>query len=240
MFKDYQKEKPGFLEILNKIILIIPVVLVFIVGVSLITYFSGQLSTKDKKALQVRNEKEKAFLSSISVVVRDAGYVRRNIESGEMYIPGLLVQVTNTESKPRDRMLLLATFRKGGRSFCSGSVSIFPVLSAESRDVEIKCLESTGFGTIAKGMSLIETTEPLTYELWLESGDLSVKVAEGSFSFKILSFSRPAHLFSKRASFLQSMKMKKDIRLLSAIKSSGFLEKEQNHNHQPDFKKREK
>lgn len=187
MFKDYQKERPGFLEILNKVIQVIPVILVFVVAVSFILYFSGRHSTKDKKASQMRNEMEKALLSSISVVVRDAGYVRRSTESGEVYIPALLVQVTNTEMKSEGRLLLLATFRKGSRSFCSGSVLIFHVPSGESREVEIKCLESTGFGAIARGMSLAETTEPLAYELSLESGGLSVKVTEGSFSFKILS-----------------------------------------------------
>jgi hypothetical protein len=189
VFKDYQKGRPGFLEILNKVIQFIPVILVFVVALSFVLYFSGRHSTKDKKASQMRNEMGKAPLSDIYAVVRDAGYVRRSSESGEMYIPALLVQVTNTESKSEGRLLLLATFRNRSRSFCSGSVSIFRVPPGESRDVEIKCLELTGFGTIAKGMSLIETTEPLTYELWLQSGDLSIKVAEGSFSFKILGLS---------------------------------------------------
>jgi len=187
VLKEDQKQKGGFLEILNKVINFIPVILVFVVAVSFILYFSGRRSSKEKKASQVSNETEKALLSSIYVVVKDAGYVRRSTESGEMYIPALLVQVTNTESKSEGRLLLLATFRKRSRSFCSGSVSIFHVPPGESRNVEIKCLELTGFGVIAKGMILAGTTEPLTYELWLQLGDLSVKVADGSFSFKILS-----------------------------------------------------
>jgi hypothetical protein len=54
VFQDYKKQKPVFLEVLNKIILIIPVILVFVVGVSLIVHFSGQLSSKDKTALRAR------------------------------------------------------------------------------------------------------------------------------------------------------------------------------------------
>jgi hypothetical protein len=186
LFDDPIKEKPGFLEILNKAILIIPVVLFFVVGVSLFVFFSGQLSTRDKQALQKRKEMSGALLSSISVLVRDAGYVIRSTGSGEMYIPALLAQVTNNVSESRGRLRLLAYFRKGHLHFCSGSVSIFQISSGESRDVEIKCLEATGFGAVIQGLSLAETTEPLIYELWLQSGDLGVKVAEDSFSFKIL------------------------------------------------------
>lgn len=186
MFQDYKKERPGFLEILNKVILIIPVILFFVVGVSLIVHFSGQLSTKDKKALRARNEMEKALLSKIPVIVRDAGYSRRSIESGPIYVPSLLVQVMNTDSDTQDRLLLYAIFKKSGRPFCSGSISVYHLPAAESREAQIKCVESTGFGAIAKGLSLMETTTPLTYELFLQAGDVSVKVAEDSISFKIL------------------------------------------------------
>jgi hypothetical protein len=186
VFQDYKKERPRFLEILNKVILIIPVILVFVVGVSLIVHFSGQLSTKDKKALQARNEMEKALLSKISVIVRDAGYTRRSTASGDVYIPSLLVQVMNMDAEPKDRLVLLAAFSRGGRSFCSGSTSVYHLPPGESREVQIRCLEPTGFGAIAKGLSLMETTAPLTYELWLRAGDVRIKVAEDGLSFKIL------------------------------------------------------
>jgi hypothetical protein len=186
VFQDYKKQKPVFLEVLNKIILIIPVILVFVVGVSLIVHFSGQLSSKDKKALRARNEMEKALLSKIPVIVRDAGYSRRSTESGPIYVPSLLVQVMNTDSNPQDRLLLYAIFNKSGQPFCSGSVSVYHLPPAESREAQIKCLESTGFGAVVRGLSLLETTTPLTYELFLQAGDVSVKVAEDSLSFKLL------------------------------------------------------
>jgi hypothetical protein len=175
------------LEILNKVILIIPVMLVFVIGVSLIVHFSGQLSTKDKKALQVRKELEKELLSKIPVIVRDAGYTRRNTGAGDVYIPSLLVQVMNVDTEPKDRLVLLAEFGRGGRSFCSGSISVYHLPPGESREAQIKCLEPTGFGAIATGLSLMETTAPLTYELWLQAGGLRIKVAENSFSFNLLS-----------------------------------------------------
>jgi len=186
VFQDYKKERPGFLEILNKVILIIPVILFFVVGVSLIVYFSGQLSSKDKRALRARNEMEKALLSKIPVVVTDAGYSRRSTESGDVYIPSLHVQVTNIDTEPKDRLLLYALFKRSGRPFCSGSISVYHLPAAESREAQIRCLEPTGFGAIVKGLSLLETTAPLTYELWLQAGDISVKVAEDSFSFNML------------------------------------------------------
>jgi hypothetical protein len=186
VFQDYKKEKPGFLEILNKVVLIIPVILFLVVVVTLIVHFSGQLSSKDKKALRARHEREEALLSQIPVIVRDAGYSRRNIGSGEIYVPSLLVQVMNTDSGAQDRILLYAIFDRDGRPFCSGSISVYHLPPAESREVQIKCLESTGFGAIVKGLGLMETTTPLTYELYLQAGDVSVKVAEGGLSFKVL------------------------------------------------------
>jgi hypothetical protein len=186
VFQDYKKERPGFLEILNKVVLIIPVILFLVVAVSLIVRFSGQLSTKDKKALQARVEKENALLSKTSVIVRDAGYTKRSTESGDVYIPSLLVQVMNTDSDARDRLLLYAIFTRRGQPFCSGSISVYHLPPGESREVQIRCLEPTGFGAIAKGLSLMETTAPLTYELFLQAGDVRIKVAEDGLSFKIL------------------------------------------------------
>jgi hypothetical protein len=186
VFQDYKKERPGFLEILNKVVLIIPVVLLLVIGVSLIVHLSGQLSTKDKKALQVRVEKENELLSKTSVIVRDAGYTKRSTGSGDVYIPSLLVQVMNIDSDAQDRLLLYAIFIRRGQPICSGSISVYHLPSAESREAQVRCLESTGFGAVVRGLSLMETATPLTYELFLQAGDVSVKVAQDSLSFKIL------------------------------------------------------
>ena len=186
MFQHYQKERPGFLEILNKIILIIPVILFLVAVVSMIVYFSGQLSSKDKKALRARVEKEEALLSQIHVLVRDAGYSRRSTDAGPLYVPTLIVQVMNSGSEARGQLLVYALFDKGGRTFCSGSSSVYHLPPAEARETQIKCLESTGFGAIAKGLSLLETTTPLTYELFLVAGEVHVKIADGRISFKTL------------------------------------------------------
>jgi hypothetical protein len=186
VFQNDKKEKPGFLEILNKVILILPVVLILGAGVGLIVHLSGGLSIKDKKAMRAQKEKEAALLSKMSVVVRDAGYSRRSTLSGDVYIPSLLVQVTNMDTEPKDRLVFWAEFGREGRSFCSGLISIYNLPPGESREAQIKCLEPTGFGTIATGLSLMETTVPLNYELWLQAGDLRIKVAESSFSFNIL------------------------------------------------------
>jgi len=186
VFQHYKKERPGFLEILNKIILIIPVILFLVAVVSLVVHFSGQLSPKDKKALQERAEKEEALLSQIYVFVRDAGYSRRSTDAGPIYVPTLIVQVMNTGPDAQGRLLLYALFDKAGRTFCSGSSSVYHLPPAETRETQIKCLESTGFGAVARGLSLLETTTPLTYQLYLVAGDVRVKIAEDRISFKTL------------------------------------------------------
>jgi hypothetical protein len=118
--------------------------------------------------------------------VRDAGYSRRSTEAGLIYIPSLIVQVMNTGSDARGRLLLYALFDKAGRTFCSGSSSVYHLPPAETCETQIKCLESTGFGAVAKGLRLLETTTPLTYELYLVAGDVRVKITEGRISFKTL------------------------------------------------------
>jgi hypothetical protein len=83
-------------------------------------------------------------------------------------------------------LLLYAIFIRRGQPICSGSISVYHLPSAESREAQVRCLESTGFGAVVRGLSLMETATPLTYELFLQAGDVSVKVAQDSLSFKIL------------------------------------------------------
>jgi len=187
LFEKEEKHKTAILDTLDKSIQIIPVILVFIVAISFILYFSMRHSAKNEPAVQTENETAKAFASSFSVVVKDAGYLKRNVDSRDIFIPALHVQVANVRSKPQDRLLLIATFAKERRSICSGTTSLFNLSPGDSRDVELKCIESTGFGAIGTGMSLLDASESLAYELWLKSDGLMAKVAADNITFKILS-----------------------------------------------------
>lgn len=186
MLEDYSKEKPGLLEIFKKAALVIPAVLIFAAGVGLVGYFIGQLSTKDKQAFRQEEEREKEFLAGISADVVDAGYILKRTGSAEIYIPTLVVLFANATDKIREKLTLIASFDKEGRSFCSSSVSLYNLQPWESREVQVKCLEPTGFATFVTGMSLIETTQTVGYVLSLGADRMTVAVAKGDFTFKII------------------------------------------------------
>jgi hypothetical protein len=186
MLEDYSKERAGLFEILKKAALVIPAVLIFVALLGLLGFFTGQLSTKDKKAFREQEEREKAFAAGISASVVDAGYVLKKAGLSEIYIPTLIVLFTNGTDKTREKLTLVADFAKNGKSFCSGSASLYNLQPWETRDAQIKCLEPTGFATFVTGMSLIETAQTVGYVLSVGFDRTTVTVAKGGFSFKII------------------------------------------------------
>jgi hypothetical protein len=186
VFEDFAKEKTSPFAILKKAALLVPAVLIFAAAIWFFGFLGGQLSTKDKKAFREQEEREKALAAGISASVVDAGYVMKKTGAGEIYIPTLVVLFTNETDKTRQKLTLVVDFEKERRSFCSGSASLYNLQPWESRDVQVKCLEPTGFATLVTGMSLIETTQPVGYVLSLRSDRMTVTIARGDFSFKII------------------------------------------------------
>lgn len=186
MLENYHQDKPSLLDVLKKAALIIPAVLIFVAVIGLLGFLIGELSTKDKQAFREQEAREKAFAAGISASIVDAGYVLKKAGSGEIYIPTLVVLFANATDINRGKLTLVAYFEKDGKSFCSGSASLYNLQPWESREVQVKCLEPTGFATFATGMSLIETAQPVGYVLSIQSNRLTVSVARGEFSFKII------------------------------------------------------
>jgi hypothetical protein len=184
--EDYHRDKPNVFEVLKKAALVMPALLIFAAAVWLFGFLTGQLSTKDKKAFREQEEREKAFAAGISASVVDAGYVVKKAASGEIYIPTLVVLFTNETDRPWEKLTLVADFEKERRSFCSGSASLYNLQPWGTREVQVKCLEPTGFATFVTGMSLIETGQPVSYVLSLRSDRMAVTIARGDFSFKII------------------------------------------------------
>jgi hypothetical protein len=69
--------------------------------------------------------------------------------------------------------------KKEGRTFCASANGLPSLRPGETYEIWLKCVESFGFGSVAWGLSLAETTEGMDFEVTLISGSASVAAAKG-------------------------------------------------------------
>jgi hypothetical protein len=153
-------------------------VLLFVAGIWLLSTLSNVPSIKDKKAQAKILLEEKALSQTFDVIVMQSGFRKRTSGQRDVYVPCLLVRAVNISSLASKPATLEAEFLKSGRTFCR-AMGIVPSLKpGENWEVWLKCIDSVGFGSVAWGISLAETTEGMDYELYLGSGGVSIVIVK--------------------------------------------------------------
>jgi hypothetical protein len=151
---------------------------VFAVGLGVLGLLNRIPSTKEKMALAKLRLEEESLSRSFEILVVRTGFQRKSTGARDVYVPCLLVQAVNTSPQTSKRATLRADFLRNGRTFCMAAGSV-PALEPEAGcELWLKCIELTGFGSVAWGLSLAETTEPMDFVIHLETSRASVVVAK--------------------------------------------------------------
>ena len=171
---------------LKRVLLFVLAILVFALGIGAVVLLLNMPSGKERKAWDVVRRQETALSRGFDVVVIQSGFLKRSTGQRDIYIPALLVRTANLSDTASPETTLWASFHRKGNLLCVAR-SFVPVLKpGESQEIWMKCVELTGFGSIAWGLTLAETTEPVDFELSLESHRVSVVVAKAILGSRIL------------------------------------------------------
>jgi hypothetical protein len=153
-------------------------VFLFALGIALIVILFSIPNARQKRAMEKMQRDESQLAGTFDVVVMQSGYRMRKSDGRDIYIPALLVQVTNISAGPSKATVIRTEFLRNGKVFCAASGQIPELAAGGSSEIWLKCIDFVVFGSIARGLSLPETTETMEYRISLESQNVSVIVLE--------------------------------------------------------------
>ncbi len=170
----------------RRVLLFVSAIFVFALGIAVLVILLNAPSGNDKKDWERIRQQETALSRGFDVVVIRSGFLKRSTGQRDIYIPALLVGATNMSEAASQETGLWAWFGRKGGALCAAR-GFIPVLKPGERlEIWMKCVELTGFGSVAWGLTLAETTDPVDYELRLESRRVSVVVAKAILGSRIL------------------------------------------------------
>jgi len=179
MFKQYSERKKKSAWRPLKILL-------FLIPVGIIIYMYHLDSQKIKKAYQKIELEQQEFLENFDVYVIESGYLKKRSGVQEIYVPSLVVRVTNLSEKEYSNLVFYANFRREGQSLCRGSATLFRLRSMESKDVYLRCVDSAVFGSVVSGISLMDAFGKVQYHVTLSHDRKRLTVVEGKLDFNVL------------------------------------------------------
>jgi hypothetical protein len=170
----------------RRALLFIAAILLFVLGIGLIVFLLNMPSGKEKTARERIRRQESTLAENFDVVVIRSGFLKRSTGQRDIYIPALLVRTANMSETPTREVTLSAWFGRKGSSLCAARTFVPVLKPGESQDIWLKCVELTGFGSIARGLTLAEMTETVDVEVYLGWRDASVLVTKSSLGQRIL------------------------------------------------------
>jgi hypothetical protein len=162
---------------LKRTLTFVAAVAVFAAGLAVLGFLNGLPSTKEKKALARMRLEEESLSKSFEILVLRSGFQRKSTGARDIYVPCLLVQVVNSSGQGSQPATLRAIFLRNGQFFCGTAGSVPALEPGAGCELWLKCIELVGFASVARGLSLAETTERMDYDVVLESGRVSVVAA---------------------------------------------------------------
>lgn len=186
MLENITYNKTSFSMLLKKVLIIICAVLTMAAVLSIILLMMKQLSPKYKNKYHEILNKEKKLQQSIDYQIIDAGYSVIKVENRDIYIPTLIVQISNKTEKAIPELILTAYFNKGEIPVCASSCMVGVLNSGDSSRVVMNCIESTGFGSVLKGLNLRKAQETLHFKLKIASSEATILAIEDSLIFKMI------------------------------------------------------
>jgi hypothetical protein len=185
MFPEHERKKTTFQEWLRRFLFLLSAVLVLVVSMIIFQYMSQVPSTKQKKAMATIKEKKESFLESINISVIETGYQKRISGVQTIYVPKICVQISNISAQKLKDFRLGATFSRNGNMICRDSVPVNNLMSLETRELYLRCIQSIGFGSVIRGLSLGQTSDDVNYDIWATSGGFYIQFLKGKLHFSL-------------------------------------------------------
>jgi len=170
----------GVSVVLKRTLAFLLAILIIALGIGLLTILFNTPNGRQRRAMEKMRRDESRLAGGFDVLVIQSGYRVRKTEGHDIYIPALLVRATNISSETSKAAGIRAEFLRKGEIFCAADSRIPELNSGESSEIWLKCIDLVGFGSIARGLSLAETTEATEYRISLEARNVTVTVLEGT------------------------------------------------------------
>lgn len=146
----------------------------------------NQLSSKQQKIQQEILQREDALLKKIQVKILETGYRQGRSSIQEIYIPVLIVEVSNISRESLAKIRLVSYLKKNGAVICSGVYDLDALRSGEIKVVDLICSQSTGLKSSLRRFKWTRMEESISFELWLESVDISMVVENGKIEPRVI------------------------------------------------------
>jgi hypothetical protein len=147
----------------------------------------NQLSSKQKEIQKEILRREDALLKKIQVKILETGYLQSRSGIQEFYFPVLVVEVTNISREALAKIRLVSYLKKNGAVIGSGVYDIGVLQSGEIKAATITCSKLTGPKSSLRQFKLTQMEGSISFELWLESVDISMVVENGKIERKVIS-----------------------------------------------------
>lgn len=190
MFENFRREKKTIPLIFIQLglFLVILTLSAFLVGVGIygVTYFWNQLSTKQKKEQVELQRRQQLLREMVDLKITRAGYRARQNGRQTVYVPTLYLDITNLSNTPLTDFLVSVYFKLNQRIFCHSQIPILSLQPHRTVSVVAGCVEWVGFGSVYKGLPLIQTSQQVSYGIWCTYQEIQVKYLEAPLAFQVL------------------------------------------------------
>jgi hypothetical protein len=186
MLEDYGSPKTGFTERVKRVFIFVSVVIILILSVFLLLYLGQLPSPEQKRRLQEQAEKERGLRESVQTLVLDAGYQKRTIGYRELYVPVIILELSNVSMNTVQDIIVRSDFRNGKQIICAGTGRIFKINPGDRRTLVLRCSESMFLGTLIKGVNFSQARKDLRYKIRISSEGIYFYSTEGMLRYKVL------------------------------------------------------
>ena len=158
-------------------------VFIFLIPVALIVYMFHLESREMHRTIEKIEQERLEFLQRFDIVVSRSGYLKKKHGLQEIYVPSVVILVTNCSEQECYKIHFVASFLKDDKIFCRGAVSLKLLHPWETKEIFLRCIDSAVFGSVVSGLNLMETTSEISYTISVNQGNKHATALEGIIQF---------------------------------------------------------
>ena len=186
MLREYGKPKSFHSSWVGKLLALALAGLAFMLAAYLIFQLFSVVSPKHRTELGDEQARDEDLIRSLDFYVVDSGYAKRSSEARDIYVPTVKLHIANVSERIIEEFWLGANFERAGEFLCRANRFVGALKPGESLEVGLSCTEATFVGTVFTGLSLAQTTEDISYAIWLQSDEASVSLLKDVLMFRIV------------------------------------------------------
>lgn len=126
------------------------------------------------------------LLEKIRIEILDTGFRENHSDVHLIYLPAIVVQVTNRSPKPLNDIRFEAYFKNRGSVVCLGEFDLDMLGSGENKSAVLVCPRLDGQNYVPGTPGLNQMNEPISFELWLKAPGIAMVVENGRMEPKLL------------------------------------------------------